>query len=257
MLAFFILQAISAYTRYTMSIKFGEMVKSFEDQATSGDFMVWIEKLELVAKLKEVAELQTLLPLFLSGPAFAVYSQLSDEEKGDYEMLKIALISAFCISPFSAYNELRGRTLQIGESPDVYVADLKRLIVLIGCKEVPEELLRCAFMGGLPASVRMQLTAMSEAATMPMPALIARARVVLSAGVKVQDQPCAGGSASIRQVKCYKCGQSGHIPRSCRSTVKCFACQGMGHFARDCPRRQGNGTGAESSVVPDSTPTTL
>ena len=37
-------------------------------------------------------------------------------------------------------------------------------------------------------------------------------------------------------VKCYSCGQEGHISTSCPWGVKCFQCQGMGHVAAHCPK---------------------
>ena len=43
-----------------------------------GDFLQWCKRLELVCKLKKEAELHSILPLFLDGPAFAVYTQLDD-----------------------------------------------------------------------------------------------------------------------------------------------------------------------------------
>ena len=70
------------------AIKFSDIIKSYEDQNTSGEFFVWIEKLELVAQLQGLTDLPKFLPLFLSGPAFSVYQQLSDETKKDYDLLK-------------------------------------------------------------------------------------------------------------------------------------------------------------------------
>jgi cellular nucleic acid-binding protein len=55
--------------------------------------------------------------------------------------------------------------------------------------------------------------------------------------------PAAGGAGG----ECYKCGQSGHIARSCpnggeesfqggarASSRTCYNCGGVGHFSRDC-----------------------
>ena len=115
-----------------MSVRLGDIIAVYKDEQTSGDFVEWLKKLELVATLKEVDKLEAFLPLFLSGPAFAVYSQLEEETQKDYGSLKAALISAFCASPFAAYEQLKERRLQPSESPDVYLADIKRLIMLTG-----------------------------------------------------------------------------------------------------------------------------
>ena len=94
-----ILQAISAMS---IVIKFADLVSQYDG---SGEFSEWIQKLELVAKLQKVDELHVVLPLFLSGGAFAVYQGLSDEIKEDYKEVKNALTTAFSASPLTAYEE--------------------------------------------------------------------------------------------------------------------------------------------------------
>jgi hypothetical protein len=103
-----------------MAVKVSDLVKCYEDNNVSGDFNEWCDKLELVAKLQKITELVTFMPLFLSGPAFAVYKQLTDEVKEDYAKLKAAMLVAFCESSYSAYEQLRVRTLLDGETVDVY-----------------------------------------------------------------------------------------------------------------------------------------
>ena len=97
--------------------------------------------MELVAKLQNVDELHVVLPLFLSGGAFAVY--LSDEIKEDYKEVKNALTTAFSASPATAYEEFINRRLKENESVDVYLAELTRLSKLIS-SHVSEEWIRCA-----------------------------------------------------------------------------------------------------------------
>ena len=108
-----------------------ELIGVYKDSG-SGDFLEWVEKLELVAQLQKVKKLTSFVPLFLSGPAFAVYKQLPRDSKDDYDLLKAGLVAAFSASPFEAYEELKGRVLKGSESVDVYLADLRRLIELTG-----------------------------------------------------------------------------------------------------------------------------
>jgi len=46
------------------------------------------------------------LPLFLADPVFAVYKQLPESDNKHYEKLKAALLTAFGIYCYTAYDEL-------------------------------------------------------------------------------------------------------------------------------------------------------
>ena len=78
----------------------------------------WIQKLKLVANLQGIKELQTLLPLFLSGGAFAVYQGLNEEVKKKYLFVKAPLMKAFAADPTSAFEEMKTRRLNPTESVD-------------------------------------------------------------------------------------------------------------------------------------------
>lgn len=60
----------------------------------------WLEKLELVCRLRGFAELHTILPIRLSASAFSMYQQLSSAEKKEYDKIKAALFSAFAVDKF-------------------------------------------------------------------------------------------------------------------------------------------------------------
>ena len=46
-----------------------------------GDVTVWLKQAHLAKSLLKSKDLAVVIPLFLDGPAFAVYDQLSDAEK--------------------------------------------------------------------------------------------------------------------------------------------------------------------------------
>ncbi|KAF0293700.1 Intracisternal A-particle Pol-related polyprotein [Amphibalanus amphitrite] len=92
----------------------------------------WLDKTELVCQLRGVSDIQTVVPLRLTGGAFSVYQQLKPEEKLQYSAVKAALLRAFAVDKFQAYEEFTARRLRVGESVDVYLADLRRLASLFG-----------------------------------------------------------------------------------------------------------------------------
>ena len=48
----------------SVNVKSSDLIKSYDG---TGDFLEWVQKLELVAELQKITELQNFLPLFLNG----------------------------------------------------------------------------------------------------------------------------------------------------------------------------------------------
>ena len=61
-----------------VSIKCSEVIQPYNDDA---DCAEWLRKVELVAKLQSIDDLEKFVPLFLTGGAFAVYVSLSEDQK--------------------------------------------------------------------------------------------------------------------------------------------------------------------------------
>ena len=70
----------------------GEMMKSFDGK---GDIVAWLKKAELVAKLTEIKDLASFIPLFLEGDALALYLEMSDEDQLKADKIKSRLKEAF------------------------------------------------------------------------------------------------------------------------------------------------------------------
>ena len=236
-----------------------DIIKNYEDYNTSGEFSVWIEKLELVATLQKITDKLAFLPLFLSGPAFSVYQQLSDDIKADYDKLKKELTTAFSTNPFSSYEQLRNRVLSEGESVDVYLADLRRLVNLMG-QTVADPLLRCAFVAGLPTDISLQLKSTVNVESMELSTLVSKARAMLATRSGNSSYVCAGVAKNrAANFQCYNCSGTGHIARNCTSERKsksaalptrvrrCYVCGSVDHLANRCPQRAGNGNGVVSA----------
>ncbi|KAK4315449.1 hypothetical protein Pmani_000020 [Petrolisthes manimaculis] len=219
----------------------------------------WLEKLELVCRLRGVTKLEDVVPLRLTGGAFSVYQQLSSTDKGSYDKIKAALTSAFAVDKFIAYEQFVDRKLRDGESVDVYLADLRRLAVLFG--GIPDAGLSCAFVAGLPDSARHVLRASSRLEEMDIHQIVTRARAVLAeenlgaGAASFCNQPRAASTTA--GVLCRACNQPNHYARSClarrgwrrggRGNVRCYGCGQPGHLASSCPGNYG-GEAAQASV---------
>ena len=170
-------------------------------QEFSGDGSVnvieWLEKAELVCALRGITRLEAVLPLRLTGGAFAVYQQLTAEDKADSGKIKFALKTAFAVDAFTAYELFVARRLQPGETVDVYLAELRRLAVPFG--GLPEKALVSAFVAGLPDGAKQLLRAGSRMDDLPLTHILARARAILKdeSGVAAVATPAGAASGTV------------------------------------------------------------
>ena len=82
------------------NIRLTDIVRPFDG---SGNVAEWIDKLELLVKLRDIKQVETVLPMFLEGSALSVYMELSEDQKKDGKAIKDALLKAFSVNPFKAY----------------------------------------------------------------------------------------------------------------------------------------------------------
>ena len=248
------------------------VIKLIPEYSGEGSVSEWIEKLVLVCDLRKVTDLTTVVPLRLTGSAFAVYQQLPKEKKGKFEDVKKSLLAAFAVNSFTAYEQFASRKLKPGESPDVYVASLRTLADQFG--GVSDKTLTCAFVTGLPEGVKQALRAGADMEGLKLEAILRRARSLLvdegvgmacgalparSDGKEEErlEEVCAGvvrpgtrGRGEVRgsQRSCFKCGGPNHFARHCRvdakekRSVKCYRCDEVGHMASKCPLGRGEPT---------------
>ena len=206
------------------------------------DVVEWLSRAELICSHRGV-DVMDVIPLRLTGGAFAVWSQLPSEDRTTLTVVKAALHAAFALDENAAYDAFVLRRLRHGESADVFLADLRRLAALFG--GVPERTLKCAFIAGLPDSVRRTIRAGSKAENLELTDVLTRTRAVLG------DERIAMAATSKRttDLKTSRQRQRSNRevarlePHPVRQPRLCWVCGEPSHLAARCPRRAGNATG--------------
>ena len=110
-----------------------------------------------MCNMRDIAHLENVISLRLTGGAFAVYQQLPDVDKQNIEKITKALRSAFAVDSFTAYDQFVTRRLQPRETVDVFLVELRRLAIPFG--GLSHKILAFAFVAGLPDTVKQLLRA--------------------------------------------------------------------------------------------------
>ena len=115
----------------------------------------------------------------------------------------------------------------------MYLADLRRLAGLFG--GVPDKALACAFIAGLPDSVRSQLRAAARLDTLTLSQVLGRARAVLVDDGIMGAAAAIGEYSSPPQQQVSKPQFGGLGPRNLN--LRCFICNDSSHLAKGCPKK--------------------
>lgn len=222
--------------RMASSVKVTDLVRMYNGD---GDVVEWLNKFELVVTLRDIKEPATVVPLFLEGSAFSIYNELSDSHKKSYESIKKALIEAFSLNPFQAYEQLTKR-VWCDESVDVYLADLRKLARLAGVSS--DTLLIRAFIVGLPSVVSRELRAVSKIDSLSLKDIVDRARSLMAELVEkpviaVAAQHVEPDKSKAPNRRCFRCGGP-HLIKYCKSQsnrpIICWTCGQEGHITKNC-----------------------
>ena len=126
--------------------------------------------------MRSISDTSTLIPLFWEGPAYAVFTEMPEADRKKSDKIEEKLKEAFGTNPFRAYEELM-QCKWDGESVDVFLSRLRKLAKHAGVES--DDLLRRAFVVGLPAYVSRELRSLPNIENAKIPSLLARARVLI------------------------------------------------------------------------------
>ena len=101
-----------------------DIIKPFSGE---GDMVAWLKKVRLVAKLQQVDDVASLLPLYFDGDALALYKEMDADDQKQIEQIEAWLKEAFTDDAFAVY---RKETMirWAGERVDVYANKIRQLV---------------------------------------------------------------------------------------------------------------------------------
>lgn len=225
------LQAIAAKMKGLL-----KLVKPYDG---SGDISKWLDKLKMLIKLQGL-DLNTseVIPYFLEGNAYELFSQLDKNVATDSALLEKSLQDAFGLDSFEAFEILRCKRWDGTETVDVYMAEIKRLASICNLKN--DDFVKHSFITGLPKETAHQLRIQLKFADVTLSELVEKTRVLL----KHNKESCMAMQTDFRRLQvtkqtfyCNKCNKSGHTAKFCRSKEdyrRCFKCDKVGHVAKNC-----------------------
>ena len=68
--------------------------------------VTWLKKVRLVAKLQQVDDVASLLPLYLEGDTLALYMEMEENDQKQIEQIEARLKVAFTDGAFAAYRKV-------------------------------------------------------------------------------------------------------------------------------------------------------
>ena len=176
-----------------------KLIPVFDGSFTGPSVVEWFEKAERICKLFRIKEPMLVIPFRLTTGAYIVYQQLKEE--ANLNEIKHALYTAFGTDESITWRRFIGRWLLPRETIDVYMTDLRKLLVPF--EGISDQILRHAFLEGLPIDVSWLLQASSEPGHMSIDQLLAKAWTIwkeseyVAAAIRMEEAwPKSDGSTA-------------------------------------------------------------
>ena len=143
-----------------MSVKLEGFVKPFRGRGDNWD--VFWSKFTVLAEVSgwdTEDKYMARLPLFLEGDAFLVFSTMPTADKKKKDKVKDVMVKSFSAVLSEAYAQFTSRKLKLDESPDAFVADLRRLLESSGheVKDDKDAVMISQMLAGLPRDMSSQV----------------------------------------------------------------------------------------------------
>ena len=254
-----------------MSLKLVDVVKRFRGDPAD-DVSMWLERFETAVKISLPSEsdqaavekeMTKTMPLFLDGPAYRTWKQLSQADRSDLTKVKAALNRVYGYTKSAAWEKLKLMRLLPGEHIDVLADQVKAFLEIIVDGTPPDELVSLFVIDALPSNIAEKVR-MEHGESMRSEKIVSCAKSLLSGSSeelkfsavavdrRTSKQSKNYGRAGDGQqpTRCSGCQRWGHTQPACR--VQCFGCGGRGHIRRLCPNgATSSGNGAAGMAVAD------
>ena len=98
-------------------------------------------------------------PAVFEGDAFLVFSKMEASDKADKAKVASLMRKYFNVTPNQAYRQFKSRKLLVDETPEAYLADLRRMLALAGHADTGEKdaVVIEQFVAGLPSEFQKEL----------------------------------------------------------------------------------------------------
>ena len=121
-----------------------------------GDVVVWLKKVQLVARLQKIDDMASLLPLYLEGDALQLYLEMDEDQQTNIDLIESQLKETFLDEELSAYTKLK-LVKWAGEHMDVYASKIQLAgrARFAGCSL--ETVIKLVFVTGFLNDISMKL----------------------------------------------------------------------------------------------------